>query len=74
MPHTFSLASHNSYPWCDKRQELYPKNLSTIYLVVCGSKNNKGGGGNTQISQKEKLFNPLKKLNAIWGNLTPRLE
>ena len=37
-----------------------------MYLVVWGSKNNKGIGGITQISQKEKLFQPFKKLN---GNL-----
>ena len=62
-PHTFSFGSHNSYPWVrrgkksiQKRSEIYPKNLSAMYLVVWGSKNNKGVVGITQIIQKEKLF------------------
>ena len=38
------------------RPGIYPQNLSTQSLVVWGSKNNTGGGGFIQISQKEKLF------------------
>ena len=36
--------------------KIYPQNLSTQYLVVWGSKSNKGGGGIFQILENEKLF------------------
>ena len=41
-----------------------------MYLVVWGSKNNKGGAGVTQTSKRRNYFSLLKKLSAIWGNLT----
>ena len=64
-PHTFSFGSHDSYPWWQEVR--IPSKLSTMHLVKCGSKKNKGGGGITQISQKKKLFQSFKKTKCNLG-------
>ena len=59
-PHTFSIGSHNSYPWLQEnyspRPEIYPQNLSTQYLVVWGSKKQQKRGWDYSNFTKGEAF------------------
>ena len=52
------------------RPEIYPQNLSTQYLVVCGSKKQQRRGWDYSNFTKEETFSVSLKLSAIRENLT----
>ena len=77
MPHTFSLGSHNFQVLPLVTRGLLPYVLKSIHKIYLHStqlygvlKNNKGGSGIIQLSQKQKHFQSHKRLCTIWTNLT----
>ena len=56
------------------RPEIYPQNLSTEYLVVWGSKNNKGGVGLFKFHKKRNFFNLIKNKTFLFPSIWPSKE